>query len=131
LLGALKDAIEQSFEDLREGVERKGERTPDPEAGAGDPPMEATELAGPSSEGERAGKDPLEAARETVEAVRDRFDFATRKDIDVLRAALDALEARVRALEGDAPSPSGRDRAPGPEQAPEPPIERPFRIDSE
>jgi len=137
VLGALKDAFEQSLGDLRDSVERKGERpsgeTTGGPAGAG---------AGPDGDEKppgTEGKDPVEAARETVEAVRDRFDFVTRKDLEPVIAAIEALETRVRALEeaaGPTASPAAAAAEPHPEpgptpEAPEPPVDRPFRIHTE
>jgi hypothetical protein len=111
ILGALKDAIEQSFEDLRDSAERTPERA------------------------RATAKATAQHARETVEDVRERFDFVARKDLEGLRDRLDQLAARVAALEtaaGIEPAPPREPTAPAPAAGePEPPEERPFRIDSE
>ena len=111
ILGALKDAIEESFDELRERAE--------------DTPERAREAA----------RSTVKQAKETVEDVRERFDFVARKDLADVREEIGRLAARVRALEEAAglmpaapAEPSGSD---GGEKAPEPLEERPFRIETE
>lgn len=74
ILGALKDAVEDTFEELRTG----GEATPD--------------------EDRDAARSTFRAAQDAVEDVRDRLDFITRKEFDALREEVAGLEARVNAL---------------------------------
>jgi len=74
ILGALKDAIEDTFEELRTG----GEATPE--------------------EAKEAARSTFRAAQDAVEDVRDRLDFITRKEFDALREEVAGLEARVNAL---------------------------------
>jgi polyhydroxyalkanoate synthesis regulator phasin len=74
ILGALKDAVEDTFEELRTG----GESTPD--------------------EARDAAKSTFQAAQDAVEDVRERLDFITRREFDALRAQVDDLTARVNTL---------------------------------
>lgn len=120
ILGALKDAIEQSFDDLRQSGERPDDR-------------EQTEADAPKS--------PADHAKDAVESVRERFDFVTRKELEALREQVERLSARIAALEGDGSDspespPDAATGEPEPEapratETREPPEERPFRIDSE
>jgi polyhydroxyalkanoate synthesis regulator phasin len=74
ILGALKDAVEDTFDELRTG----GESTPD--------------------EDRDAAKSTFQAAQDAVEDVRERLDFITRREFDALRAQVDDLTARVNTL---------------------------------
>jgi polyhydroxyalkanoate synthesis regulator phasin len=92
ILGALKDAVEETFEELRTG----GEATP--------------------ADAQDAAKSTFQAAQEAVEDVRERLDFITRKEFDALRAQVDELAARVNAGREAEPQPEDR---PEPEDRPD------------
>lgn len=77
VLGALVEALERSFDELREGNLS---------------PERARETA----------KSAVRRAQETVEQLRERMEFVPRKEFDAMRAEVDALTARVVALEGAA-----------------------------
>jgi hypothetical protein len=79
MLGALKEAIEETFDELR-GVNTT---TPPPSDQAADEP--------PAEESSSA----FRKAQETVEEVRDRFDFITRREFEALRAQVEALRSRL------------------------------------
>jgi hypothetical protein len=107
ILGALKDAIEQEFEHLRGTGERAPDPAPDADAGS---------------------KEPV---TDPVVDLRDRFDFVSRTQLDALRQEVDRLTARVATLEQRAGrGPQDTDEKPA-AKPPEPPTERPFRIDSD
>ena len=76
VLGALKDSLEATFEELRE----KGEFTPD----------RAREAASAT----------FRKAQDAVDDVRDRLDFVTRREFDQLRMEVYELRARMDAFEG-------------------------------
>ena len=84
ILGALKDAVEETFDELRTG----GEATP--------------------ADAQDAAKSTFQAAQEAVEDVRERLDFITRKEFDALRAQVDELSARVNAVREAEPQPEDR-----------------------
>jgi polyhydroxyalkanoate synthesis regulator phasin len=99
VLGALKEAIEDTFEDLR----RSGELSPD--------------------RARDAARTTFRKAQETVETVRGRLDFVTRREYDALKAEVDALHARLDALNAELvptaspatpPPPSASDAPPPP-----------------
>jgi polyhydroxyalkanoate synthesis regulator phasin len=71
VLGALKDAIEDSFEDLRE----RGDLTPE--------------------RAKEAARATVRKAQESFEDVRERVDFVSRKEFDALRDEVAALRARL------------------------------------
>jgi len=100
LLGALKDAIEATFEDLRSDAETPADRAaPDAAAAA------------------------FRKAQEAVEGVRDRFDFVSRREFEALRQEVAALRASLEGRPvaedaghaGSAPEASGQSRAGTPE----------------
>ncbi len=83
LLGALKDALEASFDDLR------GDDAP-----SADRPADATAHA-------------FRKAQEAAESVRERFDFVSRREFDALQREDAPLRARVdRAGVQDTPGPA-------------------------
>jgi polyhydroxyalkanoate synthesis regulator phasin len=90
VLGALKDALEQTFEEMR----GQGELSPD----------RAREVA-------LAG---IRRAQDAVEDVRERLDFVPRREFDALRREVAELRARLDDLAGaaagtiePAPDPTG------------------------
>jgi BMFP domain-containing protein YqiC len=111
ILGALKDAIEESIGEVMERAEGAPERA------------------------REAARSTMKQAKETVEDVKERFDFVAHREVVDLREEVARLAARVRALEEAAglatPPPAEPAAAPGTEKASEPLEERPFRIDSE
>ena len=80
ILMALKEAIEETIDDMRE----RGELTPD--------------------RAREAVRDTMRRAQERTESfvdeTRERLDFVGRKDFDTLRDEVIALRARVERLEG-------------------------------
>jgi polyhydroxyalkanoate synthesis regulator phasin len=74
ILGALKDAIEETFEELRTG----GEATPE--------------------DAREAAQSTFRAAKDAVEDVRERLDFVTRREFEALEQRVAELSARVDAL---------------------------------
>jgi len=73
VLGAMVEALEDTFRDLREG-----ELSPD--------------------RARDAARSTVQRAQETVEEWRDRFDFVSRKDFEALRQEVAALRESVEAL---------------------------------
>lgn len=73
ILGALKDAVEESFDELRQRGDLSPERA------------------------REAARSTMQRAQEEMETVRERFDFVTRRELDALRAEIDALRERVDA----------------------------------
>jgi BMFP domain-containing protein YqiC len=71
ILGAFKDAIEQTFNDLSERGEISPERARD------------------------AARDAMKRAQDAVDDMRGRVDFVTRREFDSLRDELADLRARV------------------------------------
>ncbi len=71
ILGALKDAVEETFDDLRAHGDLSPERA------------------------REAARATMQRAQEEMENMRERFDFVSRRDFDALRAEVDALRARV------------------------------------
>jgi len=84
ILGALKDALEETFDDLRKSGELSPERA------------------------REAARSTMQKAQDAVEDVRGRLDFVTRREFDALKQELDALRARV-----DAAHPVPANPAPG------------------
>jgi BMFP domain-containing protein YqiC len=82
ILGAFKDAIEQTFNDLSERGEISPERARD------------------------AARDAMKRAQDAVDDMRGRVDFVTRREFDSLRDELADLRARVEqhAARGEHPS---------------------------
>lgn len=72
-LGALKDAIEESFDDLRE----KGDLSPE--------------------RAKEAARSTMKKAQETMDEMRDRLDFVTQKEFDALRDEVAALRKELEA----------------------------------
>ena len=88
ILGALKDAVEESFDELR----ARGDLSPE--------------------RAREAARATMQRAQEELENVRERFDFVSRKEFDALRAEVDALRARLDAhshphTHGSGPTGSG------------------------
>lgn len=73
ILGALKDAIEESFDELRQRGDLSPERA------------------------REAARSTMQRAQEEMDSMRERFDFVTRRELDALRAEVDALRARLDA----------------------------------
>jgi polyhydroxyalkanoate synthesis regulator phasin len=73
VLGALKDAIEDTFDDLRERGDLSPERA------------------------REAAKSAFSKAQESFDDMRERVDFVPRKEFDTLRAEFDALRTRFEA----------------------------------
>ncbi len=85
ILGALRDAVEQSFQDMTD----KGDISPD--------------------KAKEAAKDTMNRAQDAMDKVRDRLDFATRRELDELREEVAELRRRLNVHE--APG-SGADQTP-------------------
>ncbi len=83
ILAALKDAIEETINEIRE----RGDLSPD--------------------RAKQAAKDTMKRAQEAVDEVKERVDFVPRKEVEALRAELEALRARVAALESKHAGPHG------------------------
>lgn len=73
ILGALKDAVEESFDELRQRGDLSPERA------------------------KEAARATVQRAQEEMEGMRDRLDFVSRKELDALRAEVDALRVRLDA----------------------------------
>ncbi|MEO5509226.1 MAG: hypothetical protein ABIV28_09400 [Longimicrobiales bacterium] len=78
ILGALRDAIEQTFDDMTE----KGDLSPD--------------------KAKEAAKDTMNRAQDAMEKVKDRLDFATRKELEELRDEVAELKRRLNVHESHA-----------------------------
>jgi polyhydroxyalkanoate synthesis regulator phasin len=72
-LGALKDAIEEQFDELRESGDLSPERA------------------------REAARSTMRKAQDTVEDVKDRLDFVTRREFDDLREEVAALRRQLDA----------------------------------
>jgi len=94
ILGALKEAIEDTFDELRQSGELSPERARD------------------------AARSTFRKAQDTMDDVRGRFEFVARRDFDALRQEVDQLRARLDALEKRGPAgtsgppPTSTDAAP-------------------
>lgn len=73
ILGALKDAVEESFDELRQRGDLSPERA------------------------REAARATVQRAQEEMEGVRDRLDFVSRKELDALRAEVEELRVRLDA----------------------------------
>jgi polyhydroxyalkanoate synthesis regulator phasin len=71
ILGAFKDAIEQTFNDLSEQGDISPERARD------------------------AARDAMKRAQDAMDDMRGRVDFVTRREFDSLRAELDVVKTQV------------------------------------
>jgi len=100
MLGALREAIEETFDDLRGADVPAGER-------AGEPPDS------PSA---------FRKAQETVEEVRERFDFVTRGEFEALRREVEELKAQ-RGDRGSSAAGSEPAAAPPPPASDPPPAD--------
>jgi polyhydroxyalkanoate synthesis regulator phasin len=76
VLGAFKEAIEQTFEELKQQGELSPERA------------------------KRAAQSTMRRAQETVDEVRDRLDFVSRREFDELRADMERMRAEIQELRG-------------------------------
>ncbi len=74
ILGALKDAVEESFDELRQRGDLSPERA------------------------REAARSTVQRAQEEMEGLRDRLDFVSRRELDALREEVDALRADVATL---------------------------------
>jgi polyhydroxyalkanoate synthesis regulator phasin len=75
VLGAFKDALEETIQEARDRGDLSSERARD------------------------VMKDALHKAQSAAEGARERLDFATQGQVDTLQEAVDALATRVSALE--------------------------------
>jgi polyhydroxyalkanoate synthesis regulator phasin len=73
ILGALKDAIEETFDDLRQ----QGDLSPE--------------------KAREAARSTMRKAQDAVDDVRDRLDFVSRREFDALRVEVAELKARLDA----------------------------------
>lgn len=73
ILGALKDAVEETFDDLRTHGDLSPERA------------------------REAARATMQRAQDELEGMRERFDFVSRRELDALRAEVEALRARLDA----------------------------------
>jgi polyhydroxyalkanoate synthesis regulator phasin len=71
ILGALRDAVEQTFDDLRE----KGDLSPE--------------------RAREAARETMRRAQEAVEEVRERLEFVPRREFEELRAEVAALRQEL------------------------------------
>jgi polyhydroxyalkanoate synthesis regulator phasin len=78
IVGALRDAIEETFDELRQ----QGELSPE--------------------KAKEAARSTVRRAQEAVDDVRDRLDFVPRRDFDALRDEVAALRRRLDDLAGGA-----------------------------
>ena len=105
VVGALKDAVEETFQELLD----QGELTPE--------------------RAREAARTTMRRAQETMDDMRERIDWVARKDFDSLRAEVDELRRRIdehlAATHGMAPAgetraATGADSAAGETQATQP-----------
>jgi polyhydroxyalkanoate synthesis regulator phasin len=91
ILGALKDAVEESFDELRQRGDLSPERA------------------------REAARATVERAQEEMEGLRDRLDFVSRKELDAVRADVSALRTELAALRSqlDSHTQAGGHAAPG------------------
>jgi polyhydroxyalkanoate synthesis regulator phasin len=83
ILAALKDAIEETIDDIKE----RGDLDP--------------------TRVKQAAKDTMHRAEGAFEDMKERVDFVPRKEFEALRAELEALRIRIAALEGKAAAGEG------------------------
>ncbi len=94
ILGAMKDAIEETIEEFL-GPERSKDRETEGAADGGDE-ASPTDDDGPMAE---AAQRARKAARDAARSAAESLDVATRKELEALRVELAGLESRVEALE--------------------------------
>jgi polyhydroxyalkanoate synthesis regulator phasin len=87
IFGALKDAIEESFDDLRQ----RGDLSPE--------------------KAREAARSTMQRAQAEMDTMRERFDFVTRKELDALRAEVDALRMQVERASGGTATGTGSEGA--------------------
>jgi polyhydroxyalkanoate synthesis regulator phasin len=75
ILGALKEAIEETFDELRERGDISPERA------------------------KEAARSTMKRAQGQFDEMRERLDFVTRREFDALRAEVESLRARLDAHE--------------------------------
>jgi polyhydroxyalkanoate synthesis regulator phasin len=112
ILGALRDAIEESFDDLKQ----QGDLSPE--------------------KAKEAARSTMRRAQEAVDDVRDRIDFVPRRDFEALREEVAELRRRLdtmgaaagapptgpgAATAGPSQPPRGAPPGPGPSGEPPPP----------
>jgi polyhydroxyalkanoate synthesis regulator phasin len=90
ILGALKDAIEETFDDLRQQGDLSPEKARD------------------------AARSTMRRAQDAVDDVRDRLDFVSRREFDTLRDEVAELRRRLDLV---APADPGTSPPPQPERA--------------
>jgi polyhydroxyalkanoate synthesis regulator phasin len=91
ILGALRDAIEESFDDLKQ----QGDLSPE--------------------KAKEAARSTMRRAQEAVDDVRERIDFVPRREFDALREEVGELRRRLDTMGGSAAPASG-----GPPASPPP-----------
>ena len=103
ILGALRDAIEETFDDLKQ----QGEISPE--------------------KAKEAARSTMRRAQEAVDDVRDRIDLVPRRDFEALREEVAELRRRLDTMSAAAPPsgggpapPSGASQPPGNPGAPPP-----------
>jgi polyhydroxyalkanoate synthesis regulator phasin len=89
ILGALKDAVEETFDELRQQGDLSPERA------------------------REAARSTVRRAQEAVDDVRDRLDFVPRREFDLLREEVAELRRRLDALGGSAGPSTGDTTPPG------------------
>jgi polyhydroxyalkanoate synthesis regulator phasin len=97
ILGALKEAIEDTFDELRgTHPSPNGEKAKDDDADR----AQQEEDAARADNAEKQTRSAFDRAQDAVEEMKDRFDFVTRKEFDALRREVDELKARTDASGG-------------------------------
>jgi polyhydroxyalkanoate synthesis regulator phasin len=91
ILGALKDAVEESFDELRQRGDLSPERA------------------------REAARSTVQRAQEEMEGLRDRLDFVSRRELEAVQADVAALRAEVASLRSqlDTHTRAGGHAAPG------------------
>jgi polyhydroxyalkanoate synthesis regulator phasin len=103
VVGALKDAVEETFQELLDRGELSPERA------------------------REAARSTVKKAQDTVEDMRDRLDFITRREFDELRAEVAQLRSAFAAqnaagaTQATTPAPEPAEPPPPPGPAPPPP----------
>lgn len=87
ILGALKDAIEETFDELKQ----QGDLSPE--------------------KAREAARSTMKRAQDAVDDVRDRLDFVSRREFDALRAEVGELRRRLDTM-APVPAPSGTPTTP-------------------
>jgi polyhydroxyalkanoate synthesis regulator phasin len=96
ILGALRDAIEETFDDLKQ----QGDLSPE--------------------KAKEAARSTMRRAQEAVDDMRDRVDFVSRRDFDALRDEVAELRRRLDTMGGTPPASAGGPPPDGPGSTPPP-----------